>query len=117
MRYGGGSRPLPVGRRRRRLIERSNADPTEASDPKRRTARRRHAPGLKVPPGVTPVLELDRLDAVLFDLDGVLTDPASLHAAAWTSVFNELLKRMRASPVGHPGLRPFGTPERERGPR
>ena len=33
-------------------------------------------------------------DAVLFDLDGVLTDTASVHAAAWKRLFDEfLLKR------------------------
>jgi beta-phosphoglucomutase family hydrolase len=36
---------------------------------------------------VTP----DRFDAVLFDLDGVLTDTASLHARCWKQVFDELL--------------------------
>ncbi len=35
-------------------------------------------------------LSLRSLDAVLFDLDGVLTDTASLHEAAWTETFNEL---------------------------
>ena len=31
-------------------------------------------------PPITP----EHFDAVLFDLDGVLTDTASLHARAWT---------------------------------
>jgi beta-phosphoglucomutase-like phosphatase (HAD superfamily) len=30
-------------------------------------------------------------DAVLFDLDGVLTSTASLHAACWEAVFDEVL--------------------------
>ena len=34
-----------------------------------------------------------KLRAVIFDLDGVLTDTARLHLLAWTSVFNEFLKR------------------------
>ena len=42
------------------------------------------------------VLHLDRLDAVLFDLDGVLTGTASLHQAAWTAVFTELFERAGA---------------------
>jgi alpha,alpha-trehalose phosphorylase len=36
---------------------------------------------------VTP----DEFDAVLFDLDGVLTTTATLHAAAWRSTFNTFL--------------------------
>ena len=35
-----------------------------------------------------------RFDAVLFDLDGVLTDTASLHATCWKRVFDELLERL-----------------------
>ncbi len=35
----------------------------------------------------------DRYDAVLFDLDGVLTDTASLHARCWKQVFDDLLER------------------------
>lgn len=34
----------------------------------------------------------DRFEAVLFDLDGVLTDTASLHAAAWKHMFDEFLR-------------------------
>ena len=33
------------------------------------------------------------LRAVIFDLDGVLTDTARLHLLAWTSVFNEFLRQ------------------------
>ena len=36
----------------------------------------------------------ERFDAVLFDLDGVLTDTASLHATCWKRVFDELLERL-----------------------
>lgn len=32
-----------------------------------------------------------RIDAVVFDLDGVVTDTARVHAAAWTRLFDELL--------------------------
>jgi beta-phosphoglucomutase family hydrolase len=46
-------------------------------------------------------LDLSRYDAVLFDLDGVLTDTASLHAAAWKRMFDEFLRRW-ASDHGHP---------------
>ncbi len=36
------------------------------------------------------VLDLDRIDACIFDLDGVLTDTASLHQRAWADVFDQL---------------------------
>jgi beta-phosphoglucomutase family hydrolase len=45
---------------------------------------------LKLPPGIT---------ACLFDLDGVLTQTAKLHAAAWKQMFDELL-RERAEQTG-----------------
>jgi beta-phosphoglucomutase family hydrolase len=35
----------------------------------------------------------ENFDAVLFDLDGVLTATAKLHAAAWKQTFDEFLKR------------------------
>lgn len=38
-----------------------------------------------------PTITADRFDAVLFDLDGVLTDTASLHARAWKQMFDEFL--------------------------
>lgn len=42
------------------------------------------------------VPSLERFDAVLFDLDGVVTDTARVHADAWTRMFDEfLLKRSR----------------------
>lgn len=44
-------------------------------------------------------------DAVLFDLDGVVTDTARLHAAAWAELFDEFL-RQRAAAGGEP-FRPF----------
>ncbi len=41
-----------------------------------------------------------RHDAVLFDLDGVITDTASVHAATWAQLFDEYLS-------SHPGQSPF----------
>ena len=38
-------------------------------------------------------------DAVLFDTDGVITDTASLHAAAWATMFDEYLSGRTGSPV------------------
>jgi alpha,alpha-trehalase len=37
------------------------------------------------------VIDLARFDAFLFDLDGVITRTASLHAAAWKRLFDEYL--------------------------
>jgi alpha,alpha-trehalase len=36
-------------------------------------------------------------DAVIFDLDGVVTDTASIHAVAWASMFNDFLQRRQVS--------------------
>lgn len=47
----------------------------------------------------------DRYDAVLFDLDGVITDTASVHAACWKQMFDEYLQR-RAARTGET-FRPF----------
>jgi beta-phosphoglucomutase family hydrolase len=42
---------------------------------------------------MTPMLGLpDRIHALLFDLDGVLTQTAKVHAAAWKSMFDDFLK-------------------------
>ena len=40
-----------------------------------------------------PEITRKNFDAVLFDLDGVLTATAKLHAAAWKQTFDEFLKR------------------------
>jgi beta-phosphoglucomutase family hydrolase len=49
----------------------------------------------------------DRFDAVLFDLDGVITATASIHAACWKRMFDEYLAR-RAEQTGEP-FEPFDT--------
>lgn len=36
-------------------------------------------------------------DAVIFDLDGVVTDTAAIHARAWAEMFDDFLTRRRAS--------------------
>jgi beta-phosphoglucomutase family hydrolase len=44
-----------------------------------------------------PVLQLpSAIQACLFDLDGVLTDTASVHAEAWEEMFNVFLRRRAA---------------------
>ena len=47
----------------------------------------------------------DRYDAVLLDLDGVITDTASVHAACWKQMFDEYLQK-RATQKGE-AFRPF----------
>jgi len=47
----------------------------------------------------------DRYDAVLLDLDGVVTDTASIHAACWQQMFDEYLHN-RAMQRGE-AFRPF----------
>jgi beta-phosphoglucomutase family hydrolase len=46
-----------------------------------------------------------KYDAVLFDLDGVLTDTAGVHADCWKRTFDEFLSRW-ADRAGHP-FQPF----------
>ncbi|HEY9376400.1 MAG TPA: beta-phosphoglucomutase family hydrolase [Jiangellaceae bacterium] len=36
-------------------------------------------------------IAVDRFDAVIFDMDGVVTDTASTHAAAWSTMFDAFL--------------------------
>lgn len=50
-------------------------------------------------------LALPPLDALLVDLDGVVTDTAAVHARAWKRLFDPLL-RARAEAAGEP-FRPF----------
>jgi beta-phosphoglucomutase family hydrolase len=47
----------------------------------------------------------DQYDAVLFDLDGVITNTANIHAKCWKQMFDEYLQK-RASERGEP-FRPF----------
>ena len=51
------------------------------------------------------ILERHSLDAILFDLDGVITKTASIHAAAWKQLFDAFLAK-RAASRGK-GWRPF----------
>jgi beta-phosphoglucomutase family hydrolase len=51
------------------------------------------------------VINRDQYDAVLFDLDGVITNTANLHAACWKQMFDEYLQK-RATQRGEAFL-PF----------
>ena len=44
----------------------------------------------------------ENVEVCLFDLDGVLTDTASVHSAAWKQTFDEFLQRRDGN-----GFRPF----------
>jgi beta-phosphoglucomutase family hydrolase len=50
-------------------------------------------------PTVTP----DKFDAVLFDLDGVITATARIHASAWKQAFDEILQKR----AGDQSFKPF----------
>ncbi|HEY9472949.1 MAG TPA: beta-phosphoglucomutase family hydrolase [Mycobacteriales bacterium] len=50
-------------------------------------------------------MDLSDLDAVLFDIDGVVTDTARVHAGAWKRTFDDLL-RSQARWTGVP-MKPF----------
>lgn len=54
-------------------------------------------------------IDPDRVDAVIFDMDGVVTDTARVHLAAWTRLFDETLAGLGAS-----GARPFTTADYRR---
>src|SRR6201982_1333593 len=51
------------------------------------------------------VITREQYDAVLLDLDGVITDAASVHAACWKQMFDEYLQK-RATRRGE-AFRPF----------
>jgi len=42
----------------------------------------------------------DRYDAVLFDMDGVVTDTASIHATCWKTMFDEFLQKRATRNAG-----------------
>src|SRR5262245_58889103 len=56
-------------------------------------------------PKGTSVINRDRYDAVLFDLDGVITNTAKIHAACWKKMFDAYLQQ-RATQRGE-AFRPF----------
>jgi beta-phosphoglucomutase family hydrolase len=43
-----------------------------------------------------PPIDRRRIDALLFDLDGVVTKTAAVHAAAWKQLFDEVLRQQAA---------------------
>lgn len=67
-----------------------------------------HWPASDAAPGARRPAELftsKRFDAILFDLDGVLTSTAHIHATCWKKMFDEFLQG-RSKRTGEP-FRPF----------
>ncbi|RJR46011.1 MAG: HAD family hydrolase [Desulfobacteraceae bacterium] len=64
-----------------------------------------HRPEKRPAVTIETVIPRNRFDAVLFDMDGVLTATAEVHALAWKEMFDEFLKR-RELRLGEP-FRPF----------
>lgn len=60
----------------------------------------------RTPGAPRPAITRDRFDAVLFDLDGVLTSTAAIHADAWKRMFDDYL-RQQSPAGGDPRFRPF----------
>jgi beta-phosphoglucomutase-like phosphatase (HAD superfamily) len=94
-------------RERELVLERTDAQATLealARDTRSHLDRR-----LTGPRASAELLGLDRsVQACVFDLDGVLTASAALHAAAWQETFDELLARHHESAHEHYGpWRPF----------
>jgi beta-phosphoglucomutase family hydrolase len=56
-------------------------------------------------PKSAPTMDLGRYQAVLFDMDGVITDIAKTHSACWKTMFDEFLRK-RAEESG-PAFHPF----------
>lgn len=56
-------------------------------------------------PRIPSAIRLEELAAVIFDMDGVVTDTAAVHAAAWKRLFDGYL-RERSRRTGEP-FRPF----------
>ncbi|QWC86177.1 HAD-IA family hydrolase [Nocardioidaceae bacterium] len=52
------------------------------------------------PSAAEPALDWDRVDAVLFDLDGVITPTAEVHMRAWADLFSSVLD-------GREGVEPY----------
>lgn len=73
---------------------------------------RDHSGGVHDMSTAGPTLDTRRYDAVIFDMDGVVTDSASVHFAAWTELFDAFLATRPAS-AGE-DTAPFTTADYER---
>lgn len=61
---------------------------------------------------LTAAAALSPFDVVIFDLDGVVTDTAAAHEAAWRDLFNEVLKDPRVPPAAR--REPFSSSDYQR---
>ena len=90
-----------LGQRRRELIQ-ERQETAELLKTVARMTGARQLPWLSPVPVSKQMIGLPpSVQACLFDLDGVLTDSAQLHAAAWAQVLDELLLRLTASAGWH----------------
>ena len=86
-----------LGQRRRELVQ-ERQETAELLKTVARMTGARQLPWLSPVPVSKQMIGLPpSVQACLFDLDGVLTDSAQLHAAAWAQVLDELLLRLTAS--------------------
>ncbi len=51
-------------------------------------------------PAAVPSIDRREIEAVIFDVDGVVTDTARVHAAAWTVVFDDVLRKRADAGLG-----------------
>ena len=90
--------PAPYLSQRRRDLTQERQETAELLKGVARARGIRPLPWLSPVPVSKQMLGLTTsIQACLFDLDGVLTDSALLHAAAWAQVLDELLLRSTAS--------------------
>ncbi|MGZ4417671.1 MAG: hypothetical protein ACXVRV_05805, partial [Gaiellaceae bacterium] len=88
----GGLLPAPELERRQRELARERQETAKALRRLANVTGVRPVPWLSPVPVTTKMLGLPATTrACLFDLDGVLTDSAVLHAWAWGEVFDEFL--------------------------
>jgi beta-phosphoglucomutase-like phosphatase (HAD superfamily) len=91
----GGLLPAPELERRQRELARERQETAKILRRLANVAGVRPVPWLSPVPVTTKMLGLPATTrACLFDLDGVLTDSAVLHAWAWGEVFDEFLLRL-----------------------
>src|SRR5918993_1352028 len=89
-------RPAPIGSSGGRVLSTSGSGPSATEATGERSMSQS---------GNARIMTRARYDAVLFDLDGVLTDTASLPAACWKRTFDEYLRKRAARSGGE--FRPF----------
>lgn len=90
-----GALPSPEVKQRRGKLARERQETAQMLVGLARTAGVRPVPWLSPVPVSTTMLGLPTATkACLFDLEGVLTDSALLHAQAWSEVFDEFLLRL-----------------------